>query len=90
MSARHRISDSVERPLTEDETRGAMWNVWRLAEIDCGFALERWREASKGGKARAYQMYRQALEHEARAADALARHLGRSSGADVHEAIAAG
>jgi hypothetical protein len=90
MRARHRISDTAELPLTEDETRGAMWNVWRLAAIDCGFALERWKEASKGGKARAYQMYTEALEHEARAAHALARYLGRFSGAEVDETLVAG
>jgi hypothetical protein len=89
MGARRSRSDSVDRPLTEAEEAAAIWRAWRLADIEAGLALQRWSAASKGGKARAYDSYRDALELEARAADALAELLGRHARAGAREAVAA-
>jgi hypothetical protein len=89
MGERHRSIDSIDRPLTETEEVAAVWRAWQLAEVESGLALERWSAATMGGKAQAYDKYRHALEHEARAANVLASLLRGSSHIALDETLAA-
>jgi hypothetical protein len=50
--------------------------AWIRAEADCGRALNAWRAAkSRMSRAVAYAAYRDALDHEEEAAQALAAHV---------------
>jgi hypothetical protein len=89
MGAPHSRIESVDRPLSEAEEVAVVRSAWRQAEAECGRALEQWNAATTGGKPHAYKLYRDALEYEARAADALAEVLGRCSCVPAHEALAA-
>ena len=90
MSARHFRKGFAPQPpnVVEEFPPAELWNAWRLAEIESGFALDKWYSASSGEKARAYAAYTTALEREARAADLLAQ-LERSSVLGFDGALAA-
>ena len=88
MSFRNESNSAAQPPSQVDEAAWIdLWDVWRLAELEAGFALDAWYEASKGDKARAFAVYTAALEREAQAADALAEPAWLDSGVD--EALAA-
>jgi hypothetical protein len=91
MSARDTENFLARQPVneTDEVLLGGLWEAWRLAELESGFALDAWYSASKGGKARAYAAYTAALELEALAADALAQSLEQSSDLGVERALAA-
>jgi hypothetical protein len=91
MSSRHFKKGLAPQPLNfvEESPPAELWDAWRLAEIESGFALNKWYSASNGDKARAYAAYTAALEREALAADLLAQPLQRSSGLEFDGALAA-
>jgi hypothetical protein len=91
MSPRRRSIESTRPPVREVEAvdMARMWRTWRMAEVESGVALMAWYQASKGAKARAYDVYMDALDWEARAADALAQLLEPLRHPGACEALAA-